>query len=1184
MHCAGTAKTLVFALRCGALFLKTFIAPKNNSLEERIMFMANPTPYHPRWNSAPIFHPYYGWVCDQLQFGPNLWIEPRSLVVNLPREPEKHFEAKRLFKLASGYFMRERDGREVYTGLGEQNEKFFVNQQRDGTFAAYFCQQRYGDQKETHAVAVPFKDFLRRNAFTHLMDYPKNDDCPDSYVNAAFFDAVQKGDPPKILMLPKCSGWQIVDGKYFFMSNESVIDVLEPYYPPDVLRRKLIQTDMSLVETAKALAAVLPADWRYKFLLVVSTMSLLLLLFAEKGMQPDQMYFVEPGNDQNALAATALLSTWDYQSTATQSLLKCRTDLQHELDQMHDGTVVFRDSSLLEAKKQRMNGLDVVVQDLRRGLGVDDVSRHIIAVISDNIGFYPSEIPAFYLSLSGCPRVEDVGGLQKAVGCFHTALIRLISNSSSERNLFTEAFDRIVPEPDIIRNADCRMSKTMLRTTMKILLEYGLLSSSEAVSIGNYLKRDTHAAADSGLSIVNEFRETLSAAILDRRIKVFKQQGPPYFNSSPFSAFADRDYINFTEPSFDWLIAPMRTTKRRNNVLSALKACGMLHCSNFFKRLVDVEVASETIKALNVYSVSKSVLSPKARAKIDRLSQADYLFSTQDFPAGFVPILSVAGNMAAGRVITEATDEAESIFMSGQTRSGKTCSAVQQAIIRAELDNTVILIDQTGGFRMDELKKHLPGELIDKYFSFWSISTDGVPVDLLSLEKCDTLPDKKNRLLSILSVAARVTGQVQERVLRRRLSPIVKAVEAGQVRNLPETLRFFDENDPDQAEIRGRLEGVLDDLERLPTHYRNWDDFMRTQSKIAVITLPEEGVRNSKALVDMLLASLFSFKQHYRTGRCTVILDELEDLCLDREGPISLILRKGGKFGLSMILATQEFSTEKDNLGRLIGNCGLKVFFRPKDANLREISKYTGVSSQQLAALQQGECVVTGGFYSKMSGRNKQTTLRGKTYSAAKYLHLEPETDGTEAEVEPAEAQPDSQDLQTKQQEIPEQNEKEPDESLPEPLVLPPEQSSTADTEDDTPEGSHSETSELTLIETALSESEIAETETQPVLPDSDPDVPEEDPQERIEQDLQRQFQELKRRFNPDYPGWKNLLAELFKQIKKRHRCASPSNHDKLETRLNSFLQISTESYDYLGEMNKLFHEVWPDACQQSRA
>ena len=75
-----------------------------------------------------------------------------------------------------------------------------------------------------------------------------------------------------------------------------------------------------------------------------------------------------------------------------------------------------------------------------------------------------------------------------------------------------------------------------------------------------------------------------------------------------------------------------------------------------------------------------------------------------------------------------------------------------------------------------------------------------------------------------------------------------------------------------------------------------------------------------------------------------------------------------------MLLASQEFSTVKDKLGRIIGNCGTLVFFKPKDNNLAEISKLTGIDKSVLAKLEQGQCVVYGLLY------NIQATIIGWTY------------------------------------------------------------------------------------------------------------------------------------------------------------------------------------------------------------
>lgn len=234
-------------------------------------------------------------------------------------------------------------------------------------------------------------------------------------------------------------------------------------------------------------------------------------------------------------------------------------------------------------------------------------------------------------------------------------------------------------------------------------------------------------------------------------------------------------------------------------------------------------------------------------------------------------------------------------------------------------------------------------------------------------------------MFSAFSVAANITGEIQRKTLKKKLSAIARAIDAGTIHSLPETLKFFNDDVPEEAIIKDRLEEVFCELEGLNTYEQNWGEFIDSQKGIIVISSSSDGIRKSSPLVDMLLASLYEYKQHDRVPRYTVVLDEIEDLCLDKDGPISTILRKGAKHHLSMMLASQEYSVEKDKLGKLISNCATHVIFRPKEANIKDIAKHIGVDASTLANLEQGQCIVYGLLYSKKTEQNKCFAIVGWT-------------------------------------------------------------------------------------------------------------------------------------------------------------------------------------------------------------
>ncbi|MCM1529122.1 MAG: type IV secretory system conjugative DNA transfer family protein [Alistipes sp.] len=926
--------------------------------------------------SKPWYQPY---VHDQLRINDS-WYRPMNIMRHVCKE--KTFEARRLRKSGDIYTVTERNGREVRVGKIRLKDKFIVNQKPDGTFDALYCMVECDGDKTTIPISIPHKDFIRHNILHYIPFFPHNEDCPDRYIVLAFFRELLDGDDTKFLQLPQHSGWQeSKENKTSFASSEIVLPKLQKYYPVDILERKRIHTEKSFAESAEELAKVLPAHWKYKFLLSVRITSLLLYFYGLAGLTSDQIFIVEPKSESNAKSVIAIIKNKNFSPNVC-PLIDTKTNLQRELNGINDGIALFRDTSYAEDRKKLDAGLNVLLHDLQNCTGNEVKSRHLTVILSDNPGNISSEYPAYFISLSDCPDIKNDNELHQAIGEFESALIRLLTNSEITENLVTNALNRTTYLTRTEANSNYWMSWRMLRTTVEILFEYRLITPDEQSEIIRFLKCNRYKGRDSEQCITNDFRHVLSNCINIGTISIANQKGVPYFDPNKAMVFLDDKHINILAETIDTRILPrMKTTRKRNKLLSALKFCGKLYSNNNYKRNLDVETAPGVTETVSVYSFPKDILTLKCMEKINSLAFAEYIIKDSEFPEGFIPMARINGcSGAAGVVITDSTDEAESMYISGQTRSGKTYFLVHQAVIRAETGKKVIIFDQTGAFSPDELKKHLPQEIVENYFSHWNIGKQGIPIDLLSLENCLSLPEKKNRLFSIFSVAARITGDIQGKVLKKRLSEISKAIDTGRIHSLCETLAFFDETDPEQSKLKDRLEEVFDDLEGLNTYKQNWGEFLNSQKKIVVLSTSADGIRKSSQLIDMMIAGLYEYKQYDRDPRYTVILDEIEDLCLEKDGPVSIILRKGAKHRLSMLLASQEFSVEKDSLGKIIGNCGTLVFFRPKTDNIADISKLTGVDKSTLASLEQGQLIYHGLCYSKYAGKNKTVTLIGWTY------------------------------------------------------------------------------------------------------------------------------------------------------------------------------------------------------------
>lgn len=937
------------------------------------------------WSSSSPFPCYQPYLYDQLWIN-NSWYKPRNIIYNIYGEKEKTFEARKLRKSGDVYTVTERNGREVRIGKMRLKDKFIVGQKPNGTFDALYVLIDCDGNKNPIPISIPYKDFIRRNIQPYIPFFPRNEDCPDRYIVLAFFQELLDGDDIKFLQLPQHSGWQESErNKTSFASSEIVIPQLEKFYSNDILERKLIHTDKKLSDSAEELANLLPTSWKYKFLLSVRITSLLLYFYGLAGLVPDQMFIVEPKSESNAKAVIALIKNKNFSPNVC-PLIDTKTNLQRELNGINDGIALFRDTSYAEDHKKRDAGLNILLQDLQNCTEREVRSRHLTVILSDNPGNISSEFPAYFISLGDCPDIGNTDKLNQAVGEFESVLIRLLTNSETQENLVTNELGKKAPICKTLSNSERYMSLRMLHTTVEILHNYGVISTEEKHEISNHLTINRHGMPDTNQAITNNFRSVLSFFINSDKLGIANQIGPPYFDPDKPMVFHYGKYINIMAKTLDNLILPqMAGTKKRNKLLSALKFCGKLYSNNNYKRNLDVETAPGVTETVSVYSFPKNILTPKCIEKVNTVAFADYIIKSSEFPKGFIPMVLISEcDEAAGVVINDSTDETESMYISGQTRSGKTHFLVQQAVIRAESGKKIIIFDQTGAFSPDELRKHLSHKTVEKCFSHWDISKYGVPVDLMSLENCSSLPEKKNRLFSILSVAANISGDIQSKVLKKRLSDISKAINVGRIHTLSETLEFFNENDSEQKKIKDRLKEVFDDLEGLNAYEQNWEEFLDSQKKIVILSTSADGIRKSSQLIDMLLAGLYEYKQHDRDPRYTVILDEIEDLCLEKDRPISTILRKGAKHRLSMLLASQEFSVEKDKLGKIIGNCGTLVFFRPKTNNISDISKLTGIDKATLAVLEQGQFIYHGLCYNNHEGKNKNVTLTGRTYQLNK--------------------------------------------------------------------------------------------------------------------------------------------------------------------------------------------------------
>jgi DNA helicase HerA-like ATPase len=109
-----------------------------------------------------------------------------------------------------------------------------------------------------------------------------------------------------------------------------------------------------------------------------------------------------------------------------------------------------------------------------------------------------------------------------------------------------------------------------------------------------------------------------------------------------------------------------------------------------------------------------------------------------------------------------------------------------------------------------------------------------------------------------------------------------------------------------------------------------WGDLLAAENRVVVLQLA--GLEHSleRAVTEFLLWNLIGYIEALGPGplRCFVVLDEAHKLSFDRGSPVEKLLREGRKFGLGLILASQQ---PEDFSPVAFANTASKIVFQIAD-------------------------------------------------------------------------------------------------------------------------------------------------------------------------------------------------------------------------------------------------------------
>lgn len=808
----------------------------------------------------------------------------------------------------------------------------------------------------------------------------------------------------KFLTIPKhAGGVTFQNGVTTYISAESVITGLEELFPQEVRDHKMVAHALPLKDMSAIYRKALPNCLEATLATTVRTESILLPLFGAEGLHPDRVFSISYNGDAVRETVIVLTKRKNYTSTVVQALTDRIPKVRKELAAANDVTVLLTFSGFFDEGNHLNNSLKEVLWDITGANGDEDKTRKIIVFITDRPESIPDDYPVYYINCGDDIIPKNVPFLQRLSGMFDYAFKEYIyNNPDTARQLVRDGLK--AAHEYLINIHDIEVSNSMMMTlsTGYILKQLGLFTGSDIQSISNLFGTNATSRTTMTDTIYREFMSAVSVSILNGELKIAKQYGSPYYMADGHTAFiAESDKsINMDDDVIENVIIPTLHTKSVVKMNKHLKEKGVLKGKHTNKRKLKVAFNAGVLDDVEVFSYSRSVLNAEAKAYVDDIINNEYWFNIGEYPVDFVPILYNAdGSRTAGYVFNPDMDDNFHEVYFGTSRSGKTYALTNRSIQKVEVEGTdaVIIFDQTGGFSPTEVDKHIGNYVRKKYFTFWNVYENGVPIDLLDLRGCLTYKDKKDRLLRIYTMMSRTLGSYEEQILKNVIKRMLKDMNSNPSMTIFDISKYICEDikedespakDEPHRKLLYKIDAVLDDLRGAPLTKNNWGEFARVHGKpIVVISTGADGVGKGSEIIDILLENLFQYKQCHPYEKYTVVIDESQDLYLHEKGAVNTLLRKGGKHGITMLLASQSFPDPSTPFGKVVGNCGRVRGYRSKGDDLARYAERFGCDKHEADGLQKGHCFDNGSFFSRYHIENVITTLKGKT------VHFEPAPD-----------------------------------------------------------------------------------------------------------------------------------------------------------------------------------------------
>ncbi|SEH86275.1 hypothetical protein SAMN02910265_03089 [Ruminococcus flavefaciens] len=802
------------------------------------------------------------------------------------------------------------------------------------------------------------------------------------------------------LTLPKHAGWNWTpEGSRIFVDSAMMRPEFEGLFLKKDTREKkcnkmynvfcditLESTDRKFDDVVADYHSLLPDTLPNIIGTVISAASRLLPQYKEEGLLQDRLLVMETSDDDTAKAIIAVTQNKNHRSTEALFSSMRMPYIEEEITHYVDCVAIMRHSCTICSMHDRNKVIKYLYELLQNGYADDDLRRLLPVLLIDNAGTIPEEFQIHQLSIADRLKVDSIEQVQRVMGELDYFVVKLAEqNPDAVKQRIKAAVTTAKEIVSTLPRRSQSSSAVMLLSTAIMMNEVGVLTDAAVQRVQDWLRTEAKSRTSMGRSVCKAVGTALSNLICNDSNTIGKQYGPPFYTIDGVLVASD-DSINVTKDKMnDELLADVSVG--RNTALQYLQDEDVLFKDEKSKgeqKTWTVKTEDGISKTRRFYSLSRDLLSPEANRIVDEAVASDLFHKPNKHIDHFFPFIKHPRlDMYAGQVITDYKHGTPFIAVTGAQGSGKSTWLMMQVLQRAEADDLVVVMDPTNSFCREELIAHgIPIEKIDKSFSFWDMSTQGWPVDILNFEDCKDITQRVQRLSSLLISGMHLTGPNQKAIVMAKVEEWLKEYEINNnlsIFNLP---KRFDEN-ADERKLKTRLDALLSTVKESGNGVQppGWDKFLSDRGKVFVISSGDATINVEGNPFDVLFDTLYSYKDKHKDGSMTLILDEVQTFNHHKTSTLVNILSRVRKDNISVILASQDFLNA--SLTMVYKYCGTHILFRPLGEECtKAVAELTKLDINVIRTLPDFNCAVMGSVYSEYFKRNIQliTAIMGESY------------------------------------------------------------------------------------------------------------------------------------------------------------------------------------------------------------